>query len=373
VASATPLDGGAGPSPESGFGIPALAKALPVDGEFGLRVADARLIGPTERHAYALRVVLAYADRGLSPEHEMPLWADLDLVVVAPSGRVFTGNALPGNETEQFNTLERVIVDAVESGVYKLIVLSSAFPVGTVRELAYALVATGPFDHSDFAANPPEFPFDAGGECAVPCGDGQCVGGRCACPAGKFGIACEREYERMPMQTTRTFPLVPGTATWIAVPVPFYNRGDPPVITAELDDPWYIGLLGVCWSNEPFPTYAGEPSYCQFPTAYEPTYLSFSFAPSGVPGAVVYASVYVIGYEPVDVTFRVAVKTYPNDNAPTQAVGGDLATAGGVTMLELIGGAIVCGVALLGIGTMFGALFLGGRREGATQEALVTV
>jgi hypothetical protein len=105
--------------------------------------------------------------------------------------------------------------------------------------------------------------------------------------------------------------------------------------------------------------------------------VSFSFRPSGVPGAVVYASVYAIGYEPVDVSFRLAVKSYPQDSSPTrsappQSPAGDLATVRGPTMVEMIGVAVVCGVVLLGLGAMFGALFLGGRRDGDPQEALVT-
>jgi subtilisin family serine protease len=388
IASAQPIGGGAGPTPEAGFGVPDLASAIPPQGEFGLRVADGREIRETERHTYEitveqtgreLRAVLAYIDPGLSPEHEMPLWADLDLFVISPSGRVFTGNALEGGETEQFNTIERVIIEApdVERGKYTIIVLSSAFPDATATAIKYAVVVTGPFDHSDFVANPPEFNHTNGGECLLGCGAGTCKAGRCVCPEGKFGISCEREYTKVPALETWNGRLVPGVITRVVTPVTFCKSSMTATITAYLGDRAYEGMIAACLSSQPLASYAGEPFRCEFPTQSDFTTLSFSFTATPSAGNVttipVYVNLFVIGYTSVKASYRLAADACSHNDIPTATIQGGLDLGGVPSMAEFIGVALVCGVLMVGISALFGGLFLGTHIERETIEPLVGV
>jgi hypothetical protein len=94
----------------SGYGIPQLARLFAVD------FIDVQWIGSRQHISYALEVesetelhvVLSYLDPPLSAAAAYPLFADLDLVVVAPSGVMSRGNDVPGGDA--FATNEKVIV-----------------------------------------------------------------------------------------------------------------------------------------------------------------------------------------------------------------------------------------------------------------------
>jgi hypothetical protein len=297
VNSADSLYGGVGPSPETGFGVPKLSNVIPAYGEFGFRVADDRMIGEHQRHSYRflmngthhpLRVTLAYLDPPLNANHDMPLFADLDLFVISPTGRVFIGNGLARNDTEQFNTIERIVIpgDSVESGNYSVFVFSSYFSDSVTQSVQYSLVLTGPFNHFDFEKNSASPSYVVGGPCPLGCGSGHCEEetGRCECEAGRFGLSCENEYENISMQTTYELTLIPGTQTRVWSHIGFFNSRDPPTITAQLLDENYDISFGVCLSAMPIPTSAGMPYICLFPSysqQYGYTYMRKSFSISG--------------------------------------------------------------------------------------------
>jgi subtilisin family serine protease len=331
VNSADPLHGSVGPSPETGFGVPKLSNVIPVFGEFGFRVADDRMIGEHERHSYRflmngthhpLRVTLAYLDPPLSATHNMVLFADLDLFVISPSGRVFIGNGLARNDTEQFNTMERVIIpgDSVESGNYSVFVFSSYFSDSATQWIQYSLVLTGPFNHFDFETNPASPSYAVGGPCPHGCGSGNCeeASGHCECEAGRFGLSCEQEYTTISMQTTYELTLIPGTQTRVWSHIGFFNSMDRPTITARLLDQNYDISFGVCLSTIPIPTYAGMPYICLFPSfslQYGFTYMQKSFSISGSAEAIshvgAYMNIFPIGHETVNINFKLAVNNYP--------------------------------------------------------------
>jgi hypothetical protein len=130
ITSASPLlPGQVAPTPEYGFGVPDLSSVLPTNGSFSLSVSDTSIPFLT-RHKYlvnvatnssSLTVIMSYIDPALSENHEMPHFADLDLHVLSPSGRLFVGN-ISGQEMDQFNTNERVVIpaDSIKSGLERI-------------------------------------------------------------------------------------------------------------------------------------------------------------------------------------------------------------------------------------------------------------
>jgi hypothetical protein len=387
VASARPLEG-VRPSPDSGFGVPQLDRVFPVANNFGLRVADDRKIGQDERHTYSfamgdsraeLRVVMAYIDRALSADHEMPLFADLDLFVISPSGRRFTGNDLPDGETEQFNTIERVIVpkQEVEKGIYKVLVQSSRWPEGSAEEIMYSLVVVGPFDHTDVAANPAEPAFVVGGECPLSCGTGTCdeKSGKCVCKDNQYGLTCDRAYAEQAIGQTVWYTLKPGTITHAFVPLGGYDANNKPTLTADLSDPEYEGTFGICLSDRPFPTYAGEPVFCDFPSFFSPSSIQATLTMQGseenLKKAKVYMGVFAIGPDEVDVALSITKKQ--ESGGATPPVAGDspgestavprFVTVETSHMTAFITTAITCATLMFVLGIAIGTVFCA-RRTG---------
>lgn len=131
-----------------GWGQVQLNHVLPIPDlyDFDLYVADYETLSSLTRRAYfvqvassgvPLRATIAWTD----PPNI--LWAvknllnDLDIMVIAPSGAVSYGNNIPGDE---FNTVERVVIETPEVGEYIVYVTAKVLALG--ENQAYGIVIT---------------------------------------------------------------------------------------------------------------------------------------------------------------------------------------------------------------------------------------
>ena len=87
-------------------------------------------------------------EQGVQPA----LYSDLDLAVVLPDGSYYIGNQR--DEEESYSTNERVVIRNAVSGIYRIIVHSSNYPINTT--VNYSIVVTAPFEHLSLETNPVE-------------------------------------------------------------------------------------------------------------------------------------------------------------------------------------------------------------------------
>jgi hypothetical protein len=141
---------------DAGFGIPNLTTILTYTGE-GLRLVSEVPMPSKSHHKYVLRVTskrtplivsMSYVDPPLHLENKRPIYADLNLIVVDPTGRVWFGN---GAEDPLSNS-EKVLVRDVVVGDYDLHVISAEYPL--MDRINYSMAIRGPFEHFDFDRNP---------------------------------------------------------------------------------------------------------------------------------------------------------------------------------------------------------------------------
>ncbi|HUR69919.1 MAG TPA: S8 family serine peptidase [Candidatus Thermoplasmatota archaeon] len=142
VASADDL--GATPA-EQGWGRPQLDDALAPGAGLTIHDEDAALSTGDQWTTTAtasggpLRVVVAWTDHAAAPGASPALVNDLDLEVEAPSGAVTLGNAALG-APDRANVVERVLLDATETGEYTIRVRGWSVPMGPQP---FALVVVG--------------------------------------------------------------------------------------------------------------------------------------------------------------------------------------------------------------------------------------
>ncbi|OHT16639.1 Clan SB, family S8 [Tritrichomonas foetus] len=187
-----------GPNIETGFGIPNMSTTLLES----LRIIKEEKIKSREKHKYIisitqtdapLRITMAYLDPPVSELSLFALFADLDLIVISPSGKVYTGNQRPENQQEMTNTIERVIVhkEQVETGEYSILISCSEFSDSFIDSISYSLVINGPFDHFDFITNPGTLPIHKVERCEFECKNGgRCENGTCVCDRDHTGFDC---------------------------------------------------------------------------------------------------------------------------------------------------------------------------------------
>ncbi|CAE7445591.1 aprX_2 [Symbiodinium microadriaticum] len=131
-----------------GWGQVLLGNVLPIPGvyDFDLFVADYESLMSLQQRtytvsvtssAYPLRATIAWTDAVNVVWAAKSLLNDFDLTIITPSGVTLYGNDIKGDE---FNPVERVVIDVPEVGDYKVLISSKIFPAGGSQ--TYGLVIT---------------------------------------------------------------------------------------------------------------------------------------------------------------------------------------------------------------------------------------
>jgi hypothetical protein len=134
-----------------GWGQVLLGNVLPIPGvyDFDLFVADYESIKSLQQRTYTvavtstdhpLRATIAWTDEVNVVWAAKSLLNDLDLTVTSPSGAVLYGNSIKGDE---FNPVERVVIDVPEVGNYKVVVTSKIFPSGGSQDYGVVITSGG--------------------------------------------------------------------------------------------------------------------------------------------------------------------------------------------------------------------------------------
>lgn len=193
----------------TGFGVMNPYEGLGFTG-IGLRVANHRIINSNEHHIFKiivtssgspLSVTLSYLDPPLPAQCSVPLFADLDLVVITPNGKTFKGNGFENKlDEDQFASTEKVIINKAAKGEYKIHVLSSTFSMP--KEVPYSIVVNGKFKQTDFSTNPAFLIEERTNSCYASCKNGQCVNGICKCNAKYYGHSCNKKAGLSTLKTS---------------------------------------------------------------------------------------------------------------------------------------------------------------------------
>lgn len=178
------------PDTTSGFGIPRLTNTFPVnDDKKNLLFMDRLIIDQDQQYkftfsvkqrGYRLCITMSYLDPPADAFEEeekdnFPLFADLDLVVITPSGNLILGNQYESFKPEHFSTNERVLLDKAEAGQYTCYVKSAKeFPIKT--GIAYAIAVSGNVNN--------DLKMELTNEC---------IGTRCKCSSESFGYNCNED------------------------------------------------------------------------------------------------------------------------------------------------------------------------------------
>lgn len=187
------------PSNSLGFGVPFLSNIFGYNG-LKLRVINVQAIESNSHHVYKITimnnkdfsVVMSYVDPPVhSLESGYTLFADLDLYIETPDGKIVIANMPKGSEyTDSFATNEKVLIPKAEvvNGEYKIHVTSSVYPME--QDVKYSLVVAG--DFSDSVTDP--LPMEQGTTCPDNCnGHGKCVKGKCQCNNGYASFSCKQK------------------------------------------------------------------------------------------------------------------------------------------------------------------------------------
>jgi hypothetical protein len=151
------------PDQRSGWGVPDLSRTLVFEGHSGARglrfFAGAIVQGNESNFSVRLThqddpltITLSWIDPAVaSSDATMGLLCDLDLFVTTPSGGVLYGN-MNYDQEDSLSTTEKVILAPPHVGEYVLHVRAN--PSFLSVPVSFALVVNGPFNHTDFVANP---------------------------------------------------------------------------------------------------------------------------------------------------------------------------------------------------------------------------
>ncbi|EAY20600.1 Clan SB, family S8, subtilisin-like serine peptidase [Trichomonas vaginalis G3] len=188
------------PDTASGYGTPVLNDLL--GGINGLRVCDEQQILPGKSNNYKVKtnsskiplvITMAYLDYVPDFHVRRSLFADLDLIVRSPSGKIFKGNG----KSDSLNTNERVYIseNEVEEGEYDITVLANNFAVDKeFTNISYALVAMGPISQEDFVSNP-VFLTKTTEKPKIECSNGVFNGDKCVCNDEYTGMLCDKKFQ----------------------------------------------------------------------------------------------------------------------------------------------------------------------------------
>lgn len=187
-----------------GHGMVNLENVLPptTDADVTLRIAQNVMIY-NENHFTAkikctgrsrpLRISMSHLDVGGAFDSPMPMFIDVDLVVVSPTDKIFYGNSNSNRVHEHFSTSERIIIDTddLEIGEYVIHIVSrDMLNIGT----PVSVVCVGQIDGNGDL----EFTTATSN---VPCnGHGSATSNRlCKCDNQRVGLLCQ-----IPVITTST-------------------------------------------------------------------------------------------------------------------------------------------------------------------------
>lgn len=228
------------PSCRTGFGITHASQALVfADDEDinsrGLRVTNEWIITEFGFTADAdivvtnsdspLVVSLAWVDPPVGFGAFSPVYVDLDLYIVDPSGKTFFGNDNNGFE-ETHSTLERIVIEKPTPGKYKIYVHIPNVLVPT--GVHAAVIVSGPFPHKDFLTNPRFIEFNL-------------TRYQNKCPERVMGVACQDEAVVLSdAQTIQIPPRRPVYAYW---KVPEHLRGSSYAVRCLVTGPNRFGVL----------------------------------------------------------------------------------------------------------------------------------
>jgi hypothetical protein len=257
------------PDNEQGFGqlnlVPYLLRTLSINelvviGQSQHLVTTFAALGNHEQ----LRVTISSLDQSASSDSWIPLLADLDLIVISPSGRLFRGNHYLSQSEEHFSTTERIIINQseieIEIGIYQIHVISNNFE--GIETSNFAVIVGGQIDQSVLQ-------FAAATDC-VPCGSGSCNRTTLACnceSSGHFGQSCQiviHEIEAMDTAVEKQFTVQPLESLHLKFTKPsnaespfnLHIVGDDPIVLRLFiaEDSWPNGIPFKydrnVWSNE---------------------------------------------------------------------------------------------------------------------------
>ena len=145
------------PNIEIGHGLIDLSSIIPKGDEFQIKYSQSVVISNDEHlestievngNSKQFNIVLSYCDAELNDLSYMLLDFDIDLVIISPSGKVYTGNHKQSGDTEHITTNEKVILfpDEIEIGKYQIHV----FAKSAISETAnFSIFAVGNFAHTN--------------------------------------------------------------------------------------------------------------------------------------------------------------------------------------------------------------------------------
>ena len=317
------------PSPNffTGYGIPDAGDSIGLKGK-GLRIVNAVNISANTKHRYRisidrndtdLSITVSYIDVALyALDTYQPLYADLDLFVVSPSGKLFVGNGLSNNETNEFSTNERVLIKAeeVEIGDYTIEIISHEMSDVNYPVVEYSMAVLGPFDQRNFAKNPVPMTRDENvSGCLLGCGTGVCnSNGICECGDDHFGYQCEREIESYDMQVVHKLKLHSRRVTYGKTVIGFSNGKDDPPILVLKPVGTALGYITIATSVSRPITHLTDSEIGFFRSGTSPWTIEAKLTiPDDVPpNFTLYWAVYFVGLEDPEYSYSLSVKNYPS-------------------------------------------------------------
>lgn len=144
-----------------GWGQVLLSNVLPIAGvyDFDLFVDDYVSINSLSRTTYFVdvfstatpfRATICWTDPVNVVWAAKNLLNDLDLTVISPTGQVYYGNGIQGDE---YNPLERVVIDTPEIGLYLVVVTAKVFAGSDAQDYSIVITSDGTVDVAETITN----------------------------------------------------------------------------------------------------------------------------------------------------------------------------------------------------------------------------
>jgi hypothetical protein len=189
-----------------------------------------------------LRITISYLDPAISADSLIPLLADLDLIIISPSGRIFRGNHYLDGSEEHFSTTERVILNSneVEIGEYQIHIISTFASI--IKSCRFSIIVSGVIANArDYLL------FVKATEC-LPCGSGICDQRTFICNCNsvdRFGQSCQIAIQPIEAQanpTKQRFTVQPLESLYLKFTKPSTAENDL-LIGISGDDPIVLRIL----------------------------------------------------------------------------------------------------------------------------------